>query len=168
MDAIECLKTRRSVRAYRPDPLPHDVLDDIVDCARLAPSGRNEQPWEFVVVTQRHTLDALADLTDFGLHISQAAACVVVFCRDTKYFLEDGSAATTSLLLAAWAYGVGTCWVSGDKRPYADDVRELLGARKDHRLVSLVPMGYPAEEPTKPKRPLADVLHRERFGRRAI
>ena len=165
MDAIECLKTRRSVRHYRPDPIPDELLEEIVDCGRLAPSGRNEQPWEFVVITDRKRLEGLSDLTDYGKHIAHAAACIVVFCRDTKYYLEDGSAATTQLALAAWAHGIGSCWVSGDKRPYAEAVREYCGLPEGYRLISLLPLGYPEEVPTKPKRPLEEVLHRDRFSR---
>ncbi|MBM3215585.1 nitroreductase family protein [Candidatus Poribacteria bacterium] len=164
MDAIACLKTRRSIRAYESDTVSRDVLSDIVDCARLAPSGRNEQPWTFIVVTKPDLLDELAGLTDFGKHIAHSAACIVVFCKDTKYYLEDGSAATTNICLAAWAHGLGTCWISGDKREYADDVRRFLGVPNGHKLISLISLGVPAEEPIKTKRALEDVLHWERWG----
>jgi nitroreductase len=87
----------------------------------------------------------------------------VVLCRETKYYLEDGSAATQNLLVAARAHGLGACWVAGDKKPYADHIREMVGAPKGTKLVSLVPLGVPAEEPVKNKRPLADVLHWEQW-----
>jgi nitroreductase len=65
--------------------------------------------------------------------------------------------------LAAWAHGVASCWVAGDKMPYAEGVRALLRVPKGHRLVSLVPLGYPAERPTAAKRALPEVLHWEVF-----
>lgn len=166
MDALECLRTRRSVRRYAPDPIPNEVLEAILDCGRLAPSGRNEQPWEFVVVRERERLAQLAELTDFGKHIAQSAACIVVFCRDTKYYLEDGSAATTNICNAAWAFGVASCWVSGDKREYADAVRKFLNVPQGYKLVSLIPLGYPAELPHKEKRSLQEMVHWETFGNR--
>lgn len=163
MDAIEALKTRRSVRAYLDQPVPRELLEEIVDCARLAPTALNLQPWEFVVVTEKQRLREIARATDYGRFIEQAAACIVVLCRNTKYYLEDGSAATENILLAAHALGLGACWVAGDKKPYADQIRRLVGAPEGYRLVSLVPIGYPAEKPVKQKRPLREVLHWERF-----
>lgn len=163
MDAITCLKSRRSVRHYDDRPISRETLSEIVDCARLAPSGTNRQPWEFVVVTDGETLRGLADITDYGKHIATAAACVVVFCEDVTFYVEDGSAATTNILHAAWAHGIGSCWVSGDKRPYVDEVREFLGAPESQRLVSLIPLGYPTESGDKEKRALDSVVHWERF-----
>jgi nitroreductase len=163
MDAIETLKTRRCVRAFRPEPVPPRILEDLIDCGRLAPTAINIQPWEFVLVTDAGTRRRIAETTDHGRFIAEAPACVVVLCRDTKYYLEDGSAATLNIMLAARAHGLGSCWVAGDKKPYAEEVCRLIGAPEGYRLVSLVPVGYPAEEPESEKRPLAGVLHWEKF-----
>jgi nitroreductase len=163
MDAIEVLKTRRSVRAYRGDPVPKKIIEDIVDCGRLAATAVNIQPWEFVVVTEPEMLKRIADTTDHGKFIVQAPACVVVLCDDTKYYLEDGSAATENILLAARAHGLGSCWVAGDKKPYVSDICRLVGAPRGYKLVSLIPIGYPAETPEQTKRPLANVLHWEKY-----
>jgi nitroreductase len=163
MDAIEALKTRRSVRAYTAEPVPPEIIEDIVDCGRLAASANNLQPWEFVVVTGRDMLRRIAAVADYGKFISGAAFCVVVLSRDTKYYLEDGSAATQNLLLAARAHGLGACWVAGDKKAYAPEVCRLVGAPKGYRLISLVAAGRPAEHPETDKRPLSEVLHWEQF-----
>jgi len=163
MDAIEVLKTRRSVRAYRNEPVPKNILEDIIDCGRLAATANNIQPWEFVVVTEPALLRKLADLADYGKFIAQARACVVVLCNDTKYYLEDGSAATQNILLAARAHGLGSCWVAGDKKSYASAICRLVSAPSSCRLVSLIPIGYPAETPEKPKRRLSEVLHWENY-----
>ena len=166
MDAICALETRRSVRAYTGDPVSREILEDIVDCGRLAASAVNIQPWEFVVVTNLRILNKIGAATDYGRFIALAGACIAVFCRETKYYLEDGSAATQNLLLAARAHGLGSCWVAGDKKPYCETIRELLGLPAGMRLVSLVAIGHPADDPSKQKRPLADVLHWERYGGR--
>jgi len=163
MDAIEMLKTRRSVRAYKGEPVPRRVLEDIIDCGRLAATAVNIQPWEFVVVTEREMLRKIAAATDHGKFIAEAPACVLVLCEDTKYYLEDGSAATENILLAARAHGLGSCWVAGDKKPYAPEICRLVGAPRGYKLVSLIPLGYPAESPEKTKRPLSDVLHWEEY-----
>jgi len=163
VDTIEALKSRRSIRKYKKRRVSRDLIKRIVDCARHAPTAVGIQPWEFVVVTQRESLKKLAGLTDYGKFIAEAAGCVAVFCRDTKYYLEDGSAATQNILLAAHALGLGACWVAGDKKAYANEVATLLGAPSGHRLVSLIPIGYPDERPVRKKRPLSEVLHWERF-----
>jgi nitroreductase len=163
MDAIEVLKTRRSVRAYTPQAISKEILEDIIDCGRLAATAINIQPWEFVVVTDAALRRQIAQIADYGKFIAEAPVCVVVLCRETKYYLEDGSAATQNLLLAARAHGLGSCWVAGDKKPYAEQIRRLVGAPEDHKLVSMVALGYPAEQPERPKRSLAEVLHWERY-----
>jgi len=163
MDAIEVLKTRRSVRAYKGEPVPRKIIEDIVDCGRLAATAINIQPWEFVVVTDPELLRRIANTTDYGKFIADAQVCVLVLCRDTKYYLEDGSAATENILLAARAHGLGSCWVAGDKKPYAAEICRLVGAPQGYKLVSLIPIGYPAESLQKSKRPLSDVLHWEKY-----
>ena len=163
MDAIEVLKTRRAVRIYRRERVLRDIIKDIVDCGRLAATAVNIQPWEFVVVTDLDALRRIAKTTDYGEFIADAPVCVVVICRDTKYYLEDGSAASENILLAAHAHGLGSCWVAGDKKPYAAEICRLVGAPPGYKLISLIPIGYPAESPEKAKRPLSDVLHWEKY-----
>jgi nitroreductase len=163
MDCIEALKTRRSVRAYTGEPVSRSVIEDIIDCGRLAATAINIQPWEFVVVTDRQTLRAIAAAADYGAFIAQAAVCVVVLCKGTKYYLEDGCNASQNMLVAACAHGLGACWVAGDKKPYAEKIRRTVGAPDGFKLVSLLAIGHPAEESHKEKRPLAEVLHWEKF-----
>lgn len=163
MDALEMLKTRRSIRAYTAAPVEKEIIEDIVDCGRLAATARNEQPCEFVVVTDADLRRALADLAPNGPFIADAPACIVVLSRDTQYYLEDGSAATQNLLLAARAHDLGTCWVAGDKKPYAARVLQLLSAPDGYRLISMVAVGHSSAQPKPSKRPLAEVLHWERF-----
>lgn len=164
MDAIEALKTRRSVRTFKSDPVPREIIEDIIDCARMAPTAMNMQPWEFVVVTDAEMRERIADITDYGKFIAEAPVCIAVFCKDVKYYLEDGSAATENILIAARAHGLGSCWVAGDKKPYASDIAKMLNVPGNYKLISLIAIGYPAQEPKAiSKRPLAEVLHWERF-----
>lgn len=163
MDALEALKTRRSIRKYKPDPVPRKLLEEVLDCARLAATARNEQPWEFVVVGDAGMRGRIAELAEYGKFIATSPICVVVLCKDTKYYLEDGSAAIQNLLVAAHALGLGSCWVAGDKKPYADQIRQLTGAPAGCRLVGLVALGFPAEQPRPRKRELSSVAHWEKF-----
>ncbi len=163
---LKLLKVRRSIRQYINKSIPKEKLQEIIDAARFAPTARNLQPWEFVVVTDKLKLNLLAQLAENGRFIAQAAACIAVFSADTKYFLEDGSAATCNILLAATALGIGSCWVAGDKKPYAVQVGGLLNVPTRMKLVSIVALGYPKVRNVfkpVPKRELIDILHWEEF-----
>ena len=163
---LKFLKIRRSVRVFQNKSIPKNKLEQIVDAARFAATARNLQPWEFVVVTDKHKISQLAGLGENGKFMAQAAACIAVFSVQTKYFLEDGSAATCNILLAATALGIGSCWIAGDKKPYCPQVNALLNAPSGMKLISLVALGYPQEKNVfkmMPKRELKTILHWEKF-----
>ncbi len=167
MDAIEVLKTRRSIRSYTSQPIAREIVTDLIDCGRLAATAINIQPWEFIAVTTREGLQRLGTIAVYGKFIADCAACIVVFCKEGTWYLEDGSAATVNILLSARAHGLGSCWVAGDKAEYAADVCKELGAPDGYKLVSLVALGYPGpprpEDKVADKRPLEEVTHWERF-----
>ncbi|MCM8781557.1 MAG: nitroreductase family protein [Candidatus Omnitrophica bacterium] len=168
MEARDVLKNRRSIRSFSQKLIPRNLIEELIDCARLAPTARNLQPWEFVVVTDKVILKKLGELADNGRFISDCACCIAVFCQDTKYYLEDGCAATENILLAAQDLGLVSCWVAGDKKPYCEEVKRLLEVPKDFKLVSLIPLGYPDDSGPRgqipPKRSLKEVLHWEKFS----
>jgi len=143
MDAIAVSKTRRSLRACKAEPVPRRIIEDVFDCGRLAATAVNIQPWEFVAVTEPVMLGKIADITDYGKFIAEAPVCVLVLSAETKYYLEDGCAATRNILLAARAHGLGSCWVAGDKKHYAPDVCRLVGTPRGYKLISLIPWAIP-------------------------
>jgi len=166
MDVIEVIKKRRSIRVYKDKSIPKDTLEKIVDAARFAPTARGVQPWEFIVITDRGTLKKLGEIAENGRFLAQAGACIAVFCSDTKYYLEDGCAATENILLAAASLGIGSCWVAGDKKPYCQEVSDLLNFPATFKLVSLIALGYPESEKSfriVDKRSLKEVIHWEKF-----
>ncbi len=162
-EVLKVLKERRSIRRYQRKKIPEEVIKDIVDCGRLAPTAINIQPWEFIVITDEEKRKEIADISDYGKFIKEAPVCIAVFCKDTKYYLEDGCAATENILLAAKAYGLGSCWVAGDKKRYAEEIRKLLGVPEGYKLISLIAIGYPAEKPHPSKRKLEELLHWEKW-----
>lgn len=165
METIETLKTRRSVRQYYGKKIEKNILEEIIDCARLAPSANNRQPWEFIVVTEKDMLTKIANAATYGSFIKNAGACIVV-CgkKDNKHLLEDGSIASQNILLAAWDFGIASCWVAGWKRTYNPEIIKLLGIPEDLEIVSILSLGYPGEKPEPHhKRKLQEVLHWERF-----
>jgi len=164
MDALDALRTRRSCRTFANREVDRALVEQVVDAGRLASTARNEQPWEFVVVTDAEARARIASTTDHGPFIADAPVCIVVLAAETKYYLEDASAATQNMLVAAHALGLAGCWVAGDKKPYGPQIVEQVGAPEGLHLVSLVALGYPAGDlPNPDKRPLEDVIHWERF-----
>ena len=164
MDALEALQTRRSTRSFNDQSISKELLEKIVNAGRLAATARNIQPWKFVVVTNKKNLKTMASLADHGRFIDQAPVSIVIFCEDTKYYLEDGSAATQNILIAAHALGVQSCWVAGDKKDYIQDVGKLLGAPAGNRLVSIIALGYEDMPIPRPmKKPLAEVMGWEKY-----
>ncbi len=164
MDAFEAIKQRHSTRRFADRKVARDAVEGVVDAARRAPTAMNVQPWEFVAVTDTAMRKRIADATDYGKFVAEAPVCVAVFCKEGKFYLEDGCAATENLLVAAQASGLGSCWVAGDKKRYARQIGEMLGVPEQYKLVSLIALGYEkiASAPRK-KRPLKEVLHWERF-----
>ena len=143
MDIKETLKSRRSSRNFSSKQVPSEILNQIIDVARYAPTARNIQPWEFIIITDKPTKDSIHKLASKNApFLKDAPACIAIFCKDTKYYLEDGSAVTTYILLMAHSLGLGSCWVAGDKKEYAEHVREILSLPNEFRLVSLVALGY--------------------------
>ena len=164
MQTFDSIVKRASVREYQSKPVPKDLLEKLVDAGRRAPTARAVEPWEFVVITRKETLQKLGQIATSGSFIKGATACIAVFCKDTKYYLEDGCAATENILLVAAELGLGACWVAGDKKPYAGEITGFLGAPSDFKLVSMISLGWPKEEAEQAKnRKLKDVMHWERF-----
>jgi nitroreductase len=161
MDALEAIRTRRSVRKYTGDPIPREDLETIIDAGRLAASGNNRQPWDFIVVTEREMIDRLKVASAW---MEEAGAIVaVVMDPDSRWWLEDGAAAVENMLIASTALGYGSCWCEGRTLPHEEEFKQLLGVPEEKRLLTLVTIGVPAEWPTREKKSLEEVIHWERY-----
>ncbi|MCX6038525.1 MAG: nitroreductase family protein [Chloroflexi bacterium] len=115
MDTLEAIRKRRSIRRYTDDAIPKADLETIVDAGRLAATGNNRQPWDFVVVTDRTMIERFKVS---GAWIEKAGAVIVVVMDPvSSWWVEDGAAAIENMLLASTALGYGACWVEGDALP---------------------------------------------------
>ena len=160
MDALEAIRKRRSVRAYTGDAIPKEDLEKILDAGRLAASGNNRQPWEFVVVTDRAMIEKLKVAAQW---MDKAGAIVaVVMDPSSRWWLEDGSAAVENILIASTALGYGSCWLEGYTLRLEEQLKALLNVPKEKRLLTLVPIGVPVEWPTQEKKSLEEVIHWEK------
>lgn len=165
--------TRRSVRAYKADPVPDELLQLVLAAGRLAPSAANQQPWRFIVVRNETTRRALG--AAYAREWFWKAPVIIVVCVVTgeawtraydgqNYALVDGALAMDHLMLAAAEAGLGTCWV-GSFDPAA--VRTTLGLPDGVAVVGMTPLGFPDVEPQarpRSRRPLGETVMKERWG----
>jgi nitroreductase len=136
-------------------------MEKIIDAGRLAASGNNRQPWDFIVVTEREMIDRLKVASTW---MEEAGAIVaVVMDPDSRWWLEDGAAAVENMLIASTALGYGSCWCEGRTLPHEEEFKQLLGVPEEKRLLTLVTIGVPAEWPTREKKSLEEVIHWERY-----
>src|SRR3989440_4557948 len=165
MDVFEAVRTLLAVRSYRDTPIPDGIIRRIVEAGRLTGSGMNRQPWHFIVVRDAETLRRLGALASSGSYVAQAPLAVVVATDKTRFAVSDASRAIQSMLLAAWADGVGSNWVGFGG---LEKVKDLLDVPAGLEVLAILPFGYPARpigRGQKQRKALREVAHVERFGR---
>jgi nitroreductase len=165
MDVFDAIRTLLAVRAYQDESIPEDLVRRIVEAGRLTGSGMNRQPWHFIVVRERETLRRLGALATSGSYVAQAPLAVVVATDKTRFAVSDASRAIQSMLLTAWADGVGSNWVGFGG---LDKVKDLLDIPAGLEVLAILPFGYPARpvgRGKKQRKPLREVAHLERYGR---
>ena len=173
MDIIEVIRTRRSIRSFKPDPIPKEDLMKILEAAIWAPSAGNCQPWEFIVVTREDLKRSIAFAALGQMWIAEAPVVVVVCANISRserrygergrnlYVIQDTAAAIQNMLLTAHALGYGTCWVGAFNE---SAVMKALNIPKGVRPIAIIPIGKPAESPLpSSRRPLEEVLHWESY-----
>jgi nitroreductase len=169
MDAIEAILSRRSIRRYTNDPLPDLVVNEILRAAMSAPSAGNEQPWHFVVIRDRKTLDRIPEVHPHAQMLKEAPVAILI-CGDMGlekhkgFWVQDCSAATENMLLAASAKGLGAVWLGiYPREDRVDGLRRMLDIPKGVIPFSLIPLGHPAEEKPREDRFNIDRIHLERW-----
>ncbi len=152
MSSIDFILTRRSIRRYETKDIPQDVLRQILEAGRQAPSAANRQPVRFVVVNDPDLLKVLCD-TLFTRFVKYAPLAIAG-CADVKSLLTgkwavvDAAIAMENMVIAAWTLGIGSCWIGACNE---EKVKELLKIPGKWKVVALVTFGYPTEQP-KPRK----------------
>ena len=166
METFDAIRTVLAVRAYADRAVPDDVVDRVVEAARLTASSQNRQPWHFVVVRERETLRRLGEaVSGNGPYVAEASFAILVAVDRTPPAITDASRAIQSMVLAAWSDGVGSNWVGSART--LDPVRPILGVPDDVDLVALLPFGYPATpvgQGKKQRKPASETVSGERWG----
>jgi nitroreductase len=172
MDLDEAIKKRRSIRAYKTQDVPEEVVNKLIEAASYAPSAGNVQPWRFVVARKPETKKKLAQAANQDF-IEEAPVVIVVCANEqraemgygtrgrTLYCIQDTAAATQNILLTAYSLGLGTCWIGAFSEEQA---RKAVNAPEEMRIVAMIPVGYPNEtRAQRNRRPLTQIMHYESF-----
>ena len=165
MDVFEAVRTLLAVRGYQDKPVPDAVIRRIVEAGRLTGSGMNRQPWHFIVVRDRDTLRRLGALASSGPYVAQAPLAIVVATDKSRFAVSDASRAIQSMLLTAWADGVGSNWVGFGG---LEKAKAVLDVPAGLDVLAILPFGYPARavgRGKKQRKALREVAHLERYGR---
>ncbi len=165
MEVMEAIRARRSIRKFKPEPVPDELITQVIEAARLAPSGSNRQPWHFVVVRDPQTKSRM------GLHKWAEEAPVVIVCcidpEEGRWHIIDGSIAFEHLVLTATSLDLGTCWMGRfyENLGETDErIKNVLGIPEHIRVLAVTPLGYPDEDLGLTERKSFDeIVHYERF-----
>ena len=171
---LALLKGRRSIRRYQPDPVPDEMVEQLLEAGRWAPSASNRQPWAFIVVRDEAIRQQVAEHAAFYFikwaHVAEAPL-LIVLCGDTgkriyrQFLHEDIGLAGSQIMLQAKALGLGTCWLGGINRKA---IAATLKLPEHLEVVGLLTVGFPAEDPPPTSRkPLAEIVHYDVYGNRA-
>jgi nitroreductase len=164
MEVFDAIRTVLAVRQYQEKPVGREALMRILEAGRLTGSAMNSQPWHFIVVDDQDTLRQLGALARSGPYTAQAPLAIVVVIEKTNFAVSDGSRAIQSMVLAAWAEGLGSNWVGFLG---FDEVKALLDIPADKDILAILPFGYPADDigkGQKKRKPLAEVASHGRYG----
>ncbi|CAN0202929.1 unnamed protein product [Phaeothamnion confervicola] len=164
MNVQEALRTVLAIRAFADRPVSAETLQKILEAGQYTGSARNRQPWNFVVIQDKDTLQELGRMATTGPYVAQAPLAIAVVVEDTSFGISDGSRAIQSMVLAGWEEGVGSNWVGFSG---FEEVKKLLGIPRELNMLALLPFGYPAQKAgggKKKRKPLSEIAHRERFG----
>ena len=169
MEAMDAILSRRSIRKYTADPIPETVINELLEAAMSAPSSNNQQPWHFVIIKDRQLLDEIPKYNPYAQMLRHAPLAIAV-CADLDleilggFWVQDCSACSQNILLAAHATGLGAVWVA--VYPLADRiraVRDALSIPDDVIPFALVSMGYPGEKLKGEDRYDATRVHYDRW-----
>jgi nitroreductase len=169
MEAMEAILSRRSIRRYTGEPVPEEVIKELLAAAMSAPSASNEQPWQFVIIDDRRILDEIPKFHPYA-HMLKEASLAIAVCGDMNleamrgYWVQDCSAATQNILIAANAKGLGAVWLGVyPHESRAKTVQKLLGLPEQVIPLCLISIGYPAEQKPPANRYSASRVHHNRW-----
>lgn len=163
---LEFLKSRRSIRRFKPQLPPRDLVLRAIDVARFAPSAKNSQPWRFIIVENSEIKSKLASIHMYASPLKDAPLAVVVACHvdesPTSYMLDCANA-TIYFLLAVHALGLGAVWIQTLRN--VEEIRNILNIPENAIPVAIIALGYPNESPSlKPRKPLEEVVFINKYG----
>ena len=167
-DALDLLKSRRSIRKYKNKPVEDDKIQKCLEAARWAPSASNRQPWEFLIVKDEDVRKKLSYIHQYAKFVAESPVVFIPLTNPevhVKYHMSDTALATLHYMIEAHSLGLGTCWAGVIGVPFEKDIKEMLNIPDHLNVLGLVATGYPDEEPTRTRKELETLVHYEKYDK---
>ena len=170
MNVLDTIKTRRSIRKYKPSEIPVEDLKEILKSGQLAPSAGNRQPWRFIVVSDAETKRKLAEVASNQMWIANAGIVIVALAMDknnpqvySKWAERDVMTAVEHMVLSAWSLGYGSCWIGAFNEK---EVKEVLDIPENMTVINLLPIGVPDQNPdARARKPINELFYNGVYGK---
>jgi nitroreductase len=163
MELLEAIRTRRAIRKFKPESVPPELIEKMLEAARWAPSSVNSQPWEFIVITDPEIKQKISQSFNFGPFLNDAPLAIAVVADRLKTALpaQDGAIAAYAIWLAAHDLGLGACWINPN---IPGGIKKVLGIPFTKKLITVLAIGYPDETPVHTRKKLSDFVYFEKHG----
>jgi|SRR5450432_1382618 len=164
MEVFDAVRTVLAIRQFQEKPISEPIVHQIVEAGHVTASSINGQPWHFIVIQDKEVLRQLGTLARTGPYIAQAPLAIVVGMEHSPYAVSDASRAIQSMILTAWAEGIGSNWVGFEN---LQQINPVLGIPEEITILAILPFGYSVAtvgKGKKKRKPLGEVAHRERWN----
>lgn len=168
MDALELLKTRRSIRKYKSTPVEDEKIEKCLEAARWAPSASNKQPWEFIIVKDEKIRQKFAEIHPYAKFVAESPVVFIPLTNPeihAKYHMSDTGSSIMHFMIEAHSLGLGTCWAGVIGASFEPELKKLLNVPDHLNIMTLVALGYPDQTRESSRKPMDELVHLEKYSK---
>lgn len=167
MDALELLKSRRSIRKYKSTPVEDEKIEKCIEAARWAPSASNKQPWEFIIVKDEKMRKKFAELHPYAKFVAESPVVFVPLTNPEihpKYHMSDTGSTIMHFMIEAHSLGLATCWAGVIGASFEPELKKLLNIPDHLNIMAIVALGYPDQARESSRKPMDELIHWEKYS----
>ena len=168
MDALELLKSRRSIRKYKSTPIEDEKIKKCLEAARWAPSASNKQPWEFIIVKDEKVRKKFAEIHPYAKFVAESPVVFVPLTNPeihAKYHMSDTGSSIMHFMIEAHSLGLGTCWAGVIGASFEPELKKLLNIPDHLNIMAIVALGYPDQTRESSRKPMDELVHWEKYSK---
>ena len=168
MDALDLLKSRRSIRKYKSTPVEDEKIKKCLEAARWAPSASNKQPWEFIIVKDENVRKKFAELHPYAKFVAESPVVFVPLTNPeihAKYHMSDTGSTIMHFMIEAHSLGLATCWAGVIGASFEPELKKLLNVPDHLNIMAIVALGYPDQTRESSRKPMDELVHWEKYSK---